>query len=92
MRTRITIALIPLALAAATAAAPAFAQSVGRAANDGGMIAEPSQGPTAQYNRNGAVVPAPGNEGGSSCATRFHSFDPATGSYMGRDGRRHPCQ
>ena len=25
------------------------------------------------------------------CATRFQSFDPATGTYMGFDGIRHPC-
>jgi hypothetical protein len=25
------------------------------------------------------------------CETRFHSFDPATGTYMGFDGIRHPC-
>lgn len=25
------------------------------------------------------------------CAMRFKSFDPASGTYMGFDGRRHPC-
>ena len=25
------------------------------------------------------------------CETRFHSFDPATGTYLGFDGIRHPC-
>ena len=25
------------------------------------------------------------------CGTRFHSFDPATGTYVGFDGIRHPC-
>ncbi|MFZ3361679.1 MAG: BA14K family protein [Xanthobacteraceae bacterium] len=35
---------------------------------------------------------APGNEvGGNNCASRFRSFDPATGTYLGRDGQRHSC-
>jgi hypothetical protein len=25
------------------------------------------------------------------CQQRFRSFDPASGTYMGFDGRRHPC-
>nr|WP_244521923.1 BA14K family protein [Bradyrhizobium embrapense] len=27
----------------------------------------------------------------SSCA-RYRSFDPASGTFLGRDGRRHSCQ
>jgi hypothetical protein len=27
----------------------------------------------------------------SSCQRRFRSFDPSSGTYMGYDGRRHPC-
>ncbi|QOG19822.1 MULTISPECIES: BA14K family protein [Bradyrhizobium] len=27
-----------------------------------------------------------------SCAARFRSFDPATGTYLGFDGNRHPCR
>jgi hypothetical protein len=27
----------------------------------------------------------------ASCQARFRSFDPATGTYLGFDGRRHPC-
>lgn len=27
----------------------------------------------------------------SACA-RYHSYDPASGTFLGRDGRRHPCQ
>jgi BA14K-like protein len=26
------------------------------------------------------------------CAQRYRSFDPQSGTYMGYDGRRHPCQ
>jgi hypothetical protein len=26
-----------------------------------------------------------------SCMQRFRSYDPGTGTYLGRDGNRHPC-
>jgi len=29
---------------------------------------------------------------GSYCAQRYQSYDPASGTYLGYDGRRHPCQ
>jgi BA14K-like protein len=80
-----------LALASALAAFPALAQqSTGRNVNDGGMPAEPTGAP--EYNGSGQVVPAGGNEVGSNdCAARFHSYDPATGTYLGLDGQRHHC-
>ncbi len=28
----------------------------------------------------------------SYCARRYRSYDPASGTYLGYDGRRHPCQ
>ncbi len=87
MRSKITIILAALALGGAMASTPAFAQN-GKAANDGGMIAEPSGAP--QYTGTGAVTTAPGNET-SNCA-RYRSFDPASGTYVGRDGQRHSCQ
>ncbi len=92
MRTRMTAAVTALALASALAAFPAFAQQypAGRNLNDGGIPAQPSGAP--EYNGSGQVVPAGGNEVGSNdCATRFHSYDPATGTYLGVDGHRHPC-
>jgi BA14K-like protein len=91
MRSKLTIVLAALALGGAIAGTPAFAQSNGvngKPINDGGMPAEPSG--AAQYNSTGAVVAAPGNES-SNCEARFRSFDPATGTYLGRDGQRHPC-
>jgi hypothetical protein len=91
MRQRITIILAALALGSAIAGTPAFAQSsgvFGKPANDGGMIAEPSGAP--QYTNTGAVTATSGNES-SNCAARFRSFDPVTGTYLGRDGQRHPC-
>jgi hypothetical protein len=90
MRRKITIILAALALGGAMAGTAAFAQNepMGRSANDGGMIAEPAGAP--QYTSTGAVTAAPGDET-SNCAVRFHSFDPATGTYLGRDGQRHSC-
>jgi hypothetical protein len=90
--TIITIILAALALGSAIAGTPAFAQSngvYGKPANDGGMPSEPSGAP--QYTSTGAVTAVPGNEGSSNCAARFRSFDPASGTYLGRDGQRHSC-
>jgi hypothetical protein len=87
-------AVTALTLAGALAALPALAQQypAGRNPDDGGVPAQPSGAP--EYNGNGQVVPAPGNNevGSNDCATRFHSYDPSTGTYLGFDGRRHPCQ
>jgi hypothetical protein len=92
MRAKITMAVAASVIGSAIAG-PTLAQNVGRPANDGGMVAEPSGSP--QYNGSGQVVPAPGagagNQIGSNDCARFHSFDPATGTFMGHDGRRHPC-
>ena len=91
MRVTTILAAAAFALATAVTAIPASAQQypTGRNANDGGIPAQPQGAP--EYNGAGQVTAAPGNEvSGSNCA-RFHSFDPATGTYMGRDGRRHPC-
>lgn len=37
-----------------------------------------------------AVVPG-GSADASYCAQRFKSWDPNTGTYLGYDGKRHPC-
>ena len=29
---------------------------------------------------------------GASCAERYRSYDPASGTFLGRDGRRHSCE
>jgi hypothetical protein len=34
--------------------------------------------------------PGPGDPT-AYCAQRYHSYDPATGTYLGNDGQRHPC-
>nr|WP_246775303.1 BA14K family protein [Bradyrhizobium diazoefficiens] len=28
----------------------------------------------------------------SSCARRYSSYDPASATFLGRDGRRHACE
>ena len=45
------------------------------------------------YGSGVAVVPgaAVGGDASSYCAQRFRSYDPASGTYLGYDGQRHPC-
>jgi hypothetical protein len=39
-----------------------------------------------------AVVPVPaGEDSAAYCAQRYRSYDPASGTYLGFDGMRHPC-
>ncbi|MGT2436286.1 BA14K family protein [Bradyrhizobium betae] len=38
-----------------------------------------------------AVVPDSGGDASAYCAQRFKSYDPASGTYLGYDGQRHPC-
>jgi hypothetical protein len=51
----------------------------------------------------GAIAAVPHGSGGayasmddgantSSCAPRYHSYDPGSGTFLGYDGQRHPCQ
>jgi hypothetical protein len=35
---------------------------------------------------------AMGSATASSCAQRYHSYDPASGTFRGYDGRRHSCE
>jgi hypothetical protein len=37
-----------------------------------------------------AVVPG-GGDATAYCEQRFRSYDPASGTYLGYDGQRHPC-
>ncbi|WFU68871.1 MULTISPECIES: BA14K family protein [unclassified Bradyrhizobium] len=38
-----------------------------------------------------AVVPDTGGDSSAYCAQRYKSYDPASGTYLGYDGQRHPC-
>lgn len=40
----------------------------------------------------GSSVYASAEGGASACARRYHSFDPASGTFFGHDGQRHPCR
>jgi hypothetical protein len=42
------------------------------------------------YAPGGYVEPAPGGDV-AYCQQRFRSYDPASGTYLGYDGYRHPC-
>jgi BA14K-like protein len=33
-----------------------------------------------------------GNANGPSCAQRYRSYDPASGTFLGHDGQRHSCE
>lgn len=51
---------------------------------------EPHYYPPAAYGP--GYYPAPGvGVDASYCASRYRSYDPATGTYLGYDGVRHPC-
>jgi len=54
----------------------------------------PGYGPGRLYNyAPGAIAQSPETLGGYGawCAARFRSYDPASGTYLGFDGMRHPC-
>lgn len=38
-----------------------------------------------------APYPYPGGDAVGYCLRRFRSYDPASGTYLGYDGYRHPC-
>ncbi len=48
----------------------------------GGALAQQQAAPT---------YVAPGNGSVAYCAQRYRSYDPASGTYLGYDGLRHPC-
>jgi hypothetical protein len=49
---------------------------------------EPYYYPPAAYGP--GYYPAPSSDA-PYCASRYRSYDPATGTYLGYDGLRHPC-
>jgi hypothetical protein len=63
----------------------------------GGALASPYYyGQSYGYYDDGAydepvVRVAPGGDDDSYCIRRYRSYDPASGTYLGNDGRRHPC-
>jgi hypothetical protein len=43
------------------------------------------------YNPGYSVGYTSGGQDAAYCAQRYRSYDPASGTYLGHDGRRHPC-
>ena len=59
----------------------------------GGPYYDPYYGDDYYYNDSPsvAVVPDTGGDPAAYCAQRYRSYDPASGTYLGYDGLRHPC-
>ncbi|HZH52689.1 MAG TPA: BA14K family protein [Microvirga sp.] len=48
-------------------------------------------GALAQQQQQAPVYAAPNQSAVAYCSQRFRSYDPASGTYLGYDGQRHPC-
>jgi BA14K-like protein len=48
-------------------------------------------GAIAQQQQQAPVYVAPGGGSDAYCAQRYRSYDPASGTFLGYDGLRHPC-
>jgi BA14K-like protein len=61
----------------------------------GGPVYAPGYYDGDQYYDDSSVAVAPGPAGGGDavayCMQTYRSYDPASGTYMGNDGYRHPC-
>jgi hypothetical protein len=103
---KITMSLAALALGGGLTIGPAFAQHTGaRSADDNGVPSTQQSGQATQsaqsggpYDQSSGVydeapgMGAPGDQSAvASCEARFRSYDPASGTYLGFDGMRHPC-
>ena len=64
----------------------AAAGVVGGAADTAGAIAT---APFRAFDNRDSYAMA---QGDNYCAERYRSYDPASGTFMGYDGRRHPCR
>ena len=59
----------------------------------GGPVAEAPGGPVYNFapDQIAQAPEAPAQDMTAYCAARFRTYDPASGTYMGYDGMRHPC-
>jgi hypothetical protein len=57
----------------------------------GRMGLELRGGAASAFGANNAYA-ATGRAAASSCAQLYHSYDPASGTFLGYDGRRHACE
>jgi hypothetical protein len=103
---KITMSLAALALGGTLTVGTALAQHTGaRSPNDNGIPStssqsrQPAQSSAPDQQRRSLqrmYNEAPGMGGpdqsaSTSCEARFQSYDPASGTYLGFDGMRHPC-
>ena len=104
---KITMSLAALALGGTLTVGTAFAQHTGaRSADDNGVPGTQLSGQSTQPAQSsppdqrsamysGVYNEEPGMGGDQSaianCEARFQSYDPASGTYLGFDGMRHPC-
>jgi hypothetical protein len=100
MSSKIALRLAALALGAAFASAPALAQnyyqatpqSPGIGPNGDARYGLYNEEPTYGLYNEAPGMAAPGDQGAvADCAARFRSYDPASGTFLGYDGQRHPC-
>jgi len=77
----------------------AFVGGLAAGALIGGAIAGPYYygypgyyyGPGPGYYAAPAYGPPPEGDAEAYCMQRYRSYDPNTGTFLGKDGRRHPC-
>ena len=100
MSSKIALRLAALALGAAFASAPALAQdyyqstpqSPGIGPNGDARYGLYNEEPTYGLYNEAPGMAAPGDQGAAAdCAAQFRSYDPASGTFLGYDGQRHPC-
>ena len=69
-----------------------YRRGYGRGALIGGLAAGALiGGALAAQAQPAQVVGAPAGDATAYCLQRFKSYDPASGTYLGYDGQRHPC-
>jgi len=61
------------------------------AQRSGPMTAQARGAPVYNY-APGPASRAPAAPSATSCAARYRSYDPASGTFLGNDGLRHPCR
>lgn len=73
---------------------PGFAIGAGIGSSYGYYGSSPYYYDDGYYDDEPVVAVAPAPDGGDAvayCTQRFKSYDPASGTYLGYDGKRHPC-
>jgi len=58
---------------------------------DNGYYGDPYAYNNGYYDNGNSGYVVSSNDDSGSCAQRYRSYDPASGTYLGYDGQRHPC-